>query len=515
MSRLGTLRQNWRVAALVVLLVLSAISLFAPGMGAGATGAPSADSGPTNLKYGLQLDGGTRIRAPVEGMTAEGVNVTQDNQLEIERTIASEMQLELLDVEARPSLNTVEVQVETNESAFRDALAAANLDPSTIRPGVTAPTRETIVQTISQKIDQTGFSGASVQQVAPATGGHYIVIEVPGANTSRVRELVSERGVVKMQAYYPTGNGTQARDTILTQGDFARIGSPTTTREGTPYVPVTLTDPAAERFANKLQQYGFTTEEGTNDCLQNWNETSQSQHCLLTVLDGEVVYSAGVAPGLANSIESGDFQENPAFRITATNMSAARELQINLQAGALPAALDIENGDVYYIAPSRAERFKPLSLLTGLIATLAVAGVVFLRYREPKVAAPMVVTALSEVVILLGFAAAAGLALDLSHIAGFIAVIGTGVDDLIIIADEVMAEQVSSRRVFQSRFKKALWIIGGAAATTIIAMSPLAVLSLGDLRGFAIVTILGVLIGVLVTRPAYGDILRSLLTEER
>ena len=57
-------------------------------------------------------------------------------------------------------------------------------------------------------------------------------------------------------------------------------------------------------------------------------------------------------------------------------------------------------------------------------------------------------------------------------------------------------------------------MIGAAAATTIIAMSPLAVLSLGDLRGFAIVTILGVLIGVFVTRPAYGDILRYLLTGE-
>jgi preprotein translocase subunit SecD len=69
--------------------------------------------------------------------------------------------------------------------------------------------------------------------------------------------------------------------------------------------------------------------------------------------------------------------------------------------------------------------------------------------------------------------------------------------------------------VFQSRFRKALWVIGAAAATTIIAMSPLAVLSLGDLRGFALVTILGVLVGVIVTRPAYGDVLRRLLTDNR
>ena len=137
---------------------------------------------------------------------------------------------------------------------------------------------------------------------------------------------------------------------------------------------------------------------------------------------------------------------------------------------------------------------------------------VFFRYRRTEIAAPMVLTAAAEVYILLGFAAAVNLALDLSHIAGFIAVIGTGVDDLVIIADEIMQQgDVSTSRVFRSRFRKAFWVIGAAAATTIIAMSPLAVLSLGDLQGFAIITIVGVLIGVIITRPAYGDILRTLV----
>jgi preprotein translocase subunit SecD len=85
----------------------------------------------------------------------------------------------------------------------------------------------------------------------------------------------------------------------------------------------------------------------------------------------------------------------------------------------------------------------------------------------------------------------------------------------VIIADEVLQRgEIKTGRVFQNRFRKAFWVIGAAAATTIIAMSPLAVLSLGDLQGFAIVTIVGVLIGVLITRPAYGNILRNLLLEE-
>jgi preprotein translocase subunit SecD len=89
------------------------------------------------------------------------------------------------------------------------------------------------------------------------------------------------------------------------------------------------------------------------------------------------------------------------------------------------------------------------------------------------------------------------------------------VDDLIIIADEILQQgQVETGRVFQSRFRKAFWVIGAAAATTIVAMLPMVAFPLADLSGFAIITIVGVLIGVLVTRPAYGDILRRLVLDE-
>jgi len=71
--------------------------------------------------------------------------------------------------------------------------------------------------------------------------------------------------------------------------------------------------------------------------------------------------------------------------------------------------------------------------------------------------------------------------------------------------------EIDTSRVFESRFRKAFWVIGAAAATTVIAMAPLAAVSAGDLFGFAIITIVGVLIGVLITRPAYGDILRVLV----
>jgi preprotein translocase subunit SecD len=235
----------------------------------------------------------------------------------------------------------------------------------------------------------------------------------------------------------------------------------------------------------------------------------------MVVRDDRVVFAGGVQQNLARSCRNGDFLEDPSYRMTTTNQSEAQQLAVDLQAGALPTDLDFDRGTTFALEPALADRFKSNSFLTGVIAVIAVSLVVYLRYGDARVAVPMVVTALSEVLILLGGAAAINFPLDLSIIAGFIAVIGTGVDDLVIIADGVMSEgEVRSQRVFQSRFRKAFWVIGAAAATTIIAMLPLTVLSLGDLTGFAIVTIAGVLIGVFVTRPAYGDILSRLLTEQ-
>ena len=519
-------RDNWRVILLVVFLLVSGFALISPTVGSSDGGdALVNDSGPTNLNYGLELSGGTRIRAPVNGLTASGVDVPQNTQAgTVERAVAGNLSnVDRSDVKLRfpdqqGDSTTVEVFSDNvTQEQFATGMEQAGYDYDTIRTGVTDETRTNIVRILNEKISNAGLSGGRVQEVTTADDDHFVVIEMPNANQSEVRDLVTRRGKVQVVAHFPgnqSGNETQYRDVpLLAAEDFSSVGTAQTSRNDRPYVPVVLNDDAAQNFSNAMNGFGFT-QEGVSSCYYS-SQPNDAGHCLYTVVDGEVVYAASMGQDLARTIRSGNFVQTGNFRMLTENMSEARELQIHLSAGALPASLDMQSGTSYYLAPSLAEEFKLYSFITGLAAVLAVSGVVFLRYGDPKVAAPMLVTALSEVVILLGFAAAIQLPLDLSHIAGFIAVIGTGVDDLIIIADEVMSEgDVNSSRVFQNRFRKAFWVIGAAAATTIIAMSPLAVLSLGDLQGFAIVTILGVLVGVLVTRPAYGDILRHLLTDK-
>jgi len=539
------IRENWRVLLLVTFLVVSVFALFSPTVGGDDGGVPGTGADgeaglvEPNLQYGLELSGGTRIRAPLVGVTAEGVEFGGDDPRVVERAVAAEIEgagpadviarLETPPAQGQTTAqpqpgagtgNTVEV---TAEGVTTDDLAAALDaagyevgDDGTVREGVTETTRAEVVRILENKINEAGLSGGTVQQVTTAQGDNFVLVEAPGRDASSVRELVSERGTVVIEAYYPTADGNYTRETVLQQENFQSIGTAQDDASGA-FVPVTVSEPIAPEFQQSMRDSGLAQQGGTR-CTYQADRTS-TEPCLLLVVNGEVTNAFGMSPGLADSLRTGEWAGNPVFQLQTTNVSEAQEVSINLRAGALPAQLDFSEesgGTTSFISPSQGADFRTNSLVTGIIAVLAVSATVFVRYKDVRVAAPMVVTALSEVVILLGFAAGIGYPLDLSVIAGFIAVIGTGVDDLIIIADEVMAEgEINSRRVFQSRFRKAFWVIGAAAATTIIAMSPLAILSLGDLQGFAIFTILGVVVGVLITRPAYGDILRSLTTIDR
>ncbi|ELZ42503.1 preprotein translocase subunit SecD [Halorubrum saccharovorum DSM 1137] len=527
---LEPIKNNWRILLLVVVVLGATVALFAPQFGpqtAPGENVSEAQQGVTNLQYGLDLAGGTRVRAPLIGYTATEVDFGGDQPDEVARAVAAELEnASARDIGAVPEENAVEVTNPTvTESEFRAAMDASGYAYEDIRSGVTQETRDIAQEVITSKINEAGLSGGSVQQVQSLTGEYFILVEVPGEGREDVIELLEERGTVQIDIAYATENGTAIQEEVLIQDDFEDIGTAAQADRGTgAYVPVTVRNTAPEgeqspahSFQQAVDDRGFASAYNSNQdqCrYANGSLSGERNPCLLLTVDGEVVNSFGMDAELADSMASGGWATDGGFRLTTSEFSEAEQISINLRAGALPAELDISGqGTSRSISATQGENYKTYSLVTGILAVFAVAGMVFLRYREPAVALPMIVTALAEVYALLGIAALLSYPLELAVIAGFIAVVGTGVDDLVIIADEVMSEgEVNSRKVFNSRFRRAFWVIGAAAATTIIAMSPLMVLSLGDLSGFAIFTILGVLIGVLITRPAYGDILRRLLT---
>src|SRR5690606_12482604 len=127
-----------------------------------------------------------------------------------------------------------------------------------------------------------------------------------------------------------------------------------------------------------------------------------------------------------------------------------------------------------YVPAELSDYFKLMCAIAFIVAALAVGAVIYYRYREASIVLPMIGTNLSEIVILLGIATLIQ-QLDLAGIAALIAVMGTGIDQLVIITDEVLHEgKVPSPSLYTKRLTRALGIILVSAATVIIAMIPLA-----------------------------------------
>jgi len=225
-------------------------------------------------------------------------------------------------------------------------------------------------------------------------------------------------------------------------------------------------------------------------------------------------YSVG--EGLAGGTPQQDVQITGRAPNRVAAEQEASTIYTVLKSGSLPVKINVVG--MQYISPSLGKDFKNQALYAGLGALLTVLAIVYFHYRRWKIAIPVASTSLFEVIIILGFAALIRWNLDLPSIAGIIAAIGTGVDQQVVITDELLSGERSTRITRRAsvlkRMGRAFFVIFASAATTITAMSFLLVYFVGTLKGFAFTTILGVLIGIFVTRPAYAEIAKYLLGED-
>jgi preprotein translocase subunit SecD len=271
-------------------------------------------------------------------------------------------------------------------------------------------------------------------------------------------------------------------------------------------VPPTL----AAAVKEELTAMGYTVKELSPQENVPW---------LWTAAGGKAVIS--LTAGITNDEPYVSNPENArAFsRLTITGTAGTKEeayselssLRIILETGSLPIGIDDISKEV--VSPLLGIDFLNIVLLMGVAALIAVSLSIFIRYRQVKLTIPILFIALSEVVIVLGFASLIRWNLDLAAVAGIIAAVGTGVDDQIIITDELMRKEEVLAGSLLNRIKKAFFIIFAAACTTIATMSPILIFGfgLGKLTGFALTTIAGVLIGVLITRPAFSEIVKAVI----
>jgi preprotein translocase subunit SecD len=473
---------DWRVALVIVLCIASVIAIF-----------PHVEDGKikTNIQYGLEMNEGAwlQLELQAEVVTFETTGKVSDFVEALSTALDTDVEL--------VSANQIEIRKSLTDDQIRDAVTAAGGRVVAIQQGVSKTTADDIKRILENKINQLGTRDAKVNTLSGITGiTRYVRIEMAGVDMNTAQELVGKQGKFEIRIV-TTGN---ASEHVLFGDAITSVGLPSQEPAGSNNwgVGFTLSESGATAIREAANRYGAVSDP--------------DNHHLVMLLDNTTVYDAPLSTELAAQLRSGQ-NVRQLYASTGAGTQgeeAATTLEIHLRAGALP--VDVSVAGSGSVSAVLGDHFKLMSLLAALFAVITVGFVVFYRYREPSIVLPMVFTNLAEMLILLGIVRFI-IQLDLATIAGLIAVLGTGIDQLIIITDEILHEgKVPSPNLYLKRLSRALGVIVASAATVVVAMIPLVLMDLSTLRGFAIVTILGVLIGVLITRPAYGRIIMAMLS---
>ncbi len=363
-----------------------------------------------------------------------------------------------------------------------------------------------LIETVRYRLNVYGLSDVSVKDVSDLEGNRYLMIELAGATPTELQELVAKQG--KFEA--KIGNetvfiGGQNDITFVCRNDAscARIETCDKVAEGEVcrfQFGVHLSETAAKKHADITANLSENSSDGGKSYL---NET------LDLYLDDKLVDSLWISSDLKGKVTTAVSVSGSgagATRLDAYNNAETnmKKLQTVLITGSLPFKLEIIKLDS--ISPALGKEFTKGVILASVAAFIGVCLIIYIRYRKIKLFIPVIITIVSEAVLTLLIAVLIRWNLDLASIAGIIAAIGTGVNDQVIMIDE-SESKTSKQYSMKERLKRAFFIIMSAYATIVVALLPLWWAGAGLLRGFAVTTLLGITVGVFITRPAFADIL--------
>jgi|AGTN01.3.fsa_nt_gi Preprotein translocase subunit SecD len=423
---------DYRVMALIAVLLLAAIFLFIYPH--------PTDGNVANLKFGLDFEGGSRIKL----MLASNATIPED-QLQLTKDI------------------------------------------------------------MLNRLNAYGLKDIPVNTVRDEQDRAYMLIDFAGMTYDQAMDLIGKPGVFEMRMQ-SSGNETVH---VINSTDISKEGlwSHQSGGEVEWGVNFQLSRDGAQKFHEVASQF---------DILNNPN-----QHPVIMLLDGKEFHRAPISTdsrggkSLAQMLMEGPVDQMVANTgVGQEGHDEAYKILVQMQSGALPYSVEVVGSG--QVPATQGATFKTVAIIAALLAQAAVGVVMYIRYREPRIILPMFLTSLFEIFILLGFASAPFVQweIDLPSVAAIIAVIGTGIDQLIIITDEVITtgRTPTTKKIIQ-KMSQAFKIIFASAATVVVAMIPLYFMGFGSLKGFALTTIVGVVIGIFITRPAYGKIISEILNK--
>ena len=510
------MKLSWRIWLLVFMLVGSFLIIFF-----------SVDNGIKFLplekgvliksveQNSSALEGGLRSNMIIQSINGQTISNVDDYakiinsifpvQNKTKLTITTSSSEIILFVEEAPKITVANIP----KTKLKTGLDLSGGARALVKPEipVSAEQINELVTVTSNRLNVFGISDVSVKAVSDLSGNNFMLVEVAGATTADLNELLSKQGKFEAKIGNETlfVGGNKDITYVARTGEQAGIYSCGTYQEGEVCqfrFAISLSEEAAKRHAEITGKLDISAE----------NPEYLSQKLDL-YLDDILVDSLFISKDLKG-------QETTQISIQGSGTGADREeaynnaiadmnhLQTVLITGSLPYKLEIVKIDT--ISPDLGKEFTKNIIILALIVFLAVSIVLFIKYRKIKITLSVILTMFSEAVITLAIAALIKWNLDAPSIAGIIAGMGTGVNDQIVILDEAVSNTQSS---LKERIKNALFIIFGAFFTIVAAMLPLFWAGAGMLKGFALTTIIGVSVGILITRPAFAEIVRSIIKE--
>lgn len=500
------IKMSWRIWLLVLVLLASAL-IISPTFQTGVV-IKSVEKNSTAFEQGLR-----------QSMVIQSVNGnTIKNSEDYSKIINSIF----------PVTNKTSLKINTKDSEFilftnnPPEITISDIPKSKIKTGLdlsggaralvkaenkslTTEELNDLISVTSNRLNEFGIADVTVKQVADLSGNNFMLIEIAGATPTDIEDLVSKQG--KFEARI--GN-----DTVFIGGEKDITYVARTGEQSGIYTCDTYSgeEVCSFRFAITLSEQAAKLQASiTNNLTTDPTNPEYLSKKLDLYLDDNLVDSLSISKDLKG-------RETTQISIQGSGKGATREeayndavnnmkkLQTILITGSLPFKLEIVKIDT--ISPVLGKEFTKNLIFLGLIVFILVSIMLFIKFRRINVTAAVILTLFSEAFITLAIAALIKWNLDAPSIAGIIAGMGTGVNDQIVILDETEFDKHAS---LKERVKNAFFIILSAFALVIVAMLPLFWAGAGMLRGFALTTIIGVSVGILITRPAFSEIVKLII----
>ena len=343
-----------------------------------------------------------------------------------------------------------------------------------------------VIEVVRRRIDEMGTTEPVIQR----QGDNRVVIQVPGASSDQVRNLVGR--TAKLGFHLVASNGRKSfrdvslpyadepgrelviKKTAIISGDMLDNAQPSFNQSGQPVVSFRLNSVGARKFCD-------ITRKNVGQPFA-------------IVLDNEIIS----APRINEEICGGQGQISGGF-----DVKEAKELALLLRAGALPA--DLEVVEERTVGPSLGADSVEAGKIASLIGMAFVLLFMLLSYGFFGLLANTAL--LVNVGLIMALLSSLQATLTLPGIAGIVLTVGMAVDANVLIFERIREEIAGGRSplsAVDAGYSRAMSTIVDSNLTTLIAAAILFSVGTGPIKGFAVTLAIGIMTSmfsaIMVTR---------------